>query len=136
MAKPAIIADQRAPDGGFVPDLCQPRAVLAVVVGAQLLALLLALAQPLEADRFWPRLGLWSLALQWVGLIGTAAAVWLGLLPAGAALLGWLMAPNLMLTALVAAVVLRLTHLRHAARIHAQGHHRARLEPLQALERG
>ena len=169
MVKPAIIADQRAPDGGFVPDLCQPRAVLAVVVGAQLLALLLALAQPLEADRFWPRLGMWSLAVQWVGLLGTAglcatrprlgrlpvplasalaiawllllatattlAAAWLGLLPAGAALLGWLLARNLLLTALVAAVVLRLIYLRHAARMRERAHHQARLELLQARMR-
>lgn len=169
MAKPAIIADQRVLDGGFVPDLCQPRAVLAVVVGAQLLALLLALAQPLEGDRFWPRLGTWSLAVQWVGLLGTAglcatrpglgrlpvplasalaiawllllatattlAAAWLGLLPAGAVLLGWLLARNLLLTALVSGVVLRLIYLRHAARLREQAHHRARLELLQARMR-
>jgi two-component system sensor histidine kinase AlgZ len=55
-----------------MPDLCQPQAVLAVVVGAQLLALLLVLAQPLPEERFWPRLGLWSLAVQWVALLGTA----------------------------------------------------------------
>lgn len=169
MAKPAIIADQQAPDGGFLPDLCQPRAVLAVVVGAQLLALLLALAQPLEVDRFWPRLGMWSLAAQWVGLLGTAglcvarpglgrlpvalasglAIAWLlllatvttlvaaglGLLPAGAAALGWLLARNLLLTALVAGVVLRLIYLQHAARLRERAHHQARLEVLQARMR-
>jgi two-component system sensor histidine kinase AlgZ len=169
VAKPAIIADQQAPDGGFLPDLCQPRAVLAVVVGAQLLALLLALAQPLEVDRFWPRLGMWSLAAQWVGLLGTAglcaarpgfarlpvalasglAIAWLlllatattlvaaalGLLPAGAAALGWLLARNLLLTALVAGVVLRLIYLRHAARLRERAHHQARLEVLQARMR-
>ena len=72
MVKPVIITDPGVPGRGYLPDLCQPRAVLAVVVGAQLLALLLALAQPLEAERFWPRLGMWSLATQWVGLLGTA----------------------------------------------------------------
>jgi len=169
LAKPAIITDQRAPDGGFVPDLCQPRAVLAVTVGAQLLALLLALAQPLEADRFWPRLGMCSLAVQWVGLLGTAglcatrpslgrlpvplasglavawllllatattlAAGWLELLPTNAAQLGWLLARNLLLTALVAGVVLRLIYLRHTSRVRERAHHQARLELLQARMR-
>ena len=169
MAKPAIIADQQAPDGGFLPDLCQRAAVLAVVMGAQLLALLLVLAQPLEADRFWPRLGMWSLAAQWVGLLGIAglcaarpglgrlpaplasglAIAWLlllatlttlvaaglGLLPAGAAALGWLLARNLLLTALVAGVVLRLIYLQHAARLRERAHHQARLEVLQARMR-
>ncbi len=169
MAKPAIITDQRVRDGGFLPDLCQPRAVLAVVVGAQLLALLLALAQPLEVDRFWPRLGMWSLAAQWVGLLGTAglcatrpglgrlpvslasglaiawllllaagttfAAAGLGLLPVGAAVLGWLLARNLLLTALVAGVALRLIYLRHATRLRERAHHQARLDMLQARMR-
>lgn len=169
MVKPEIIADPSVPDGGYLPDLCQPRAVLAVVVGAQLLALLLVLAQPLEAERFWPRLGMWSLAAQWVGLLGTAglcalrpgfgrlpvalasflaiawllllatgttlAAAWLGLLPASVQVLGWLLARNLLLTALVAGVVLRLIYLQHAARFREQAHHQARLEVLQARMR-
>ncbi len=169
MAKLGIVTDQCAPDGGFLPDLCQPRAVLAVVVGAQLLALLLALAQPLEADRFWPRLGMWSLAAQWVSLLGiaglcvarpglgrlpvalasglaiawllllatatTLAAAWLGLLPASAPQLGWLLARNLLLTALVSGVVLRLIYMRHAARLRELAHHQARLEVLQARMR-
>jgi two-component system sensor histidine kinase AlgZ len=150
-----------------MPDLCQPRAVSAVVVGAQLLALLLALALP--AEHFWPRLGLWSLATQWVSLLGTAglcvarpvagrlsvpvasalaiawllllaagttrAAVWLGVLPAGGAALGWLLARNLLLTALVGAVVLRLFYLQHARRQREQAHHQARLDVLQARMR-
>ncbi len=98
MAKRQIIAEQPAPDGGFIPDLCQARAVLAVVVGAQLLALLLVLAQPLPADLWWSRLGMWSLATQWVGLLGTAGLCAvrqaLGRLSAGVAgavALGWLL---------------------------------------------
>ncbi|MFZ5492024.1 MAG: sensor histidine kinase [Pseudomonadota bacterium] len=71
MVKRASITDA-PPAGSFIPDLCQPRAVLAVVVGAQLLAVLLVLAQPVHADRWWPRLGMWSLGAQWVGLLGTA----------------------------------------------------------------
>jgi len=81
-----------------MPDLCQPRAVLAVVVGAQSLALLLVLAQPLPADLWWSRLGMWSLATQWVGLLGTAGLCafrqMLGRLRAGVAgacALGWLL---------------------------------------------
>ncbi len=98
MAKRRIIADRPPADGGFIPDLCQPRAVLTVVVGAQLLALLLVLAQPLPADLWWSRLGMWSLATQWVGLLGTAGLCAgrrvLGRLPAGVAgagALGWLL---------------------------------------------
>ncbi|WP_448507035.1 sensor histidine kinase [Immundisolibacter sp.] len=169
MAKLGIVTDQCVPDGGFLPDLCQPRAVLAVVVGAQLLALLLALAQPLEADRFWPRLGMWSLAAQWVSLLGiaglcvarpglgrlpvvlasglaiawllllatatTLAAACLGLLPASAPQIGWLLARNLLLTALVSGVILRLIYMRHAGRLRELAHHQARLEVLQARMR-
>jgi two-component system sensor histidine kinase AlgZ len=98
VAKPRIITDSLPADGGFMPDLCQPRAVLAVVVGAQSLALLLVLAQPLPADLWWSRLGMWSLATQWVGLLGTAGLCavreMLGRLPAGVAgacALGWLL---------------------------------------------
>ncbi len=169
MAGPGSIAEQVGPGGGFLPDLCQPRAVLAVAVGAQLLALLLALAQPLQADHFWPRLGMWSLAVQWVGLLGTAGlcavrpgfgrlpvalasglaiawllllttgttltAAWLGLLPTGVTALAWLLARNLLLTALVAGVVLRLIYLQHAARLRERAHHQARLDVLQARMR-
>jgi two-component system sensor histidine kinase AlgZ len=98
-------------DGSFLPDLCQPRPVLAVLVGAQLLALLLVLAQPLPAERFWPRLGMWSLAVQWVALLGTVglcgARALLGSAPAavaGALALAWL----LVLTAVTTGVAVRL----------------------------
>ena len=96
--KRASIADA-SPADSFIPDLCQPRAVLVAVVGAQMLALLLVLAQPLPAERFWPQLGLWTLAAQWVGLFGIAglcgARQWLGRLSAGLAgvcAAGWLLA--------------------------------------------
>lgn len=169
MAKPQIIADRPSTDGGFIPDLCQPSAVLAVVVGAQLLALLLVLAQPLPEQRFWPRLGLWSLAVQWVGLLGTAglcaarpllarlaiagsaalALLWLllltaattvtavtvQLLPASTVSIWWLLARNLLLTALVTAVVLRLLYLQYLRRQRERAHHEARLEVLQARMR-
>ncbi len=152
-----------------MPDLCQPRAVLAVAVGGELLALLFALALPLDANRFWPRLGLWSLAVQWVGLLGSAglcalgpslgrlpivmsstlaliwlllltaattlAAAWFGLLPLTGEALSWLLARNLLLTALVAGVVLRLIYLRHAGRERDQALGRAQLEVLQARMR-
>jgi two-component system sensor histidine kinase AlgZ len=92
------IAEETAGSGEFLPDLCRPQAVLAVAVGGQLLAVLLALAQPFEPARFWPRLGVWSLAVQWVALLGIAglcaARPWLRRLPAvpaAVAALGWLL---------------------------------------------
>ena len=81
MTEPPSIAEETADSGDFLPDLCRPQAVLAVAVGGQLLAVLLALAQPFEPARFWPRLGAWSLAVQWVALLGItglcAARPWL-----------------------------------------------------------
>lgn len=98
MTEPPSIAEETADSGDFLPDLCRPQAVLAVAVGGQLLAVLLALAQPFEPARFWPRLGAWSLAVQWVALLGItglcAARPWLCRLPAvpaAVAALGWLL---------------------------------------------
>ncbi len=56
------------PGRGFLPDFCNIRLVFAVVVGAQLLALVLALvSRPVGAD-FWGHLSLISLFVQWVAL--------------------------------------------------------------------
>ena len=62
----------------FLPDFCNIRLVFGVVVIAELLALVLVLADLPAAD-FWHRLGLVSLFIQWVGL--TSAALLCGLRP-------------------------------------------------------
>ena len=74
---------QNSPPGArddtlFLPDFCNIHLVFWVVVIAELLALLLALAYLFTAE-FWYRLGLISLFIQWVGL--TSAALLCGLRP-------------------------------------------------------
>jgi two-component system sensor histidine kinase AlgZ len=63
VAAPAV--DARL-DGFFIPDFCEPRMVLAVVLIAELVALTLALARP-DAP-FMTELARLSLFLQWLGL--------------------------------------------------------------------
>ena len=166
MTEPPSIAERAAGSGDFLPDLCRPRAVLAVAVGGQLLAVLLVLAQPFEPARFWPRLGAWSLAVHWVALFGiaglcavrpwlcrlavfpagtvalgwllllaagtTCGAVVLGLLPSRGTTVGWLLARNLLLTAMVGGLALRLLYQRHMLRRRERAHAQARLAVLQA----
>jgi two-component system sensor histidine kinase AlgZ len=56
------------PATGFLPDFCSPRATFLLVLIAQLLAMLLALAQSGPLQEFWPRLALISLFVQWIAL--------------------------------------------------------------------
>ncbi|WP_111658126.1 sensor histidine kinase [Isoalcanivorax indicus] len=71
--------------GALVPDLCDGRAVLVVVVVAQLMAIVLTLTASYYEPFSFERLGLTSFFMQWVGL--TSAAVlcgvrrWLNRLP-------------------------------------------------------
>ena len=60
------------PTDFFLPDFCQPRMVLAVVLIAQLLALVLTLARPDTTPAFMAELGRVSLFVQWLGLTGAA----------------------------------------------------------------
>lgn len=53
---------------GALPDFCSARVVFVVVLSAELLALVLALAGRPDAQGFWPALGLLSLLVQWVAL--------------------------------------------------------------------
>jgi two-component system sensor histidine kinase AlgZ len=55
-------------DGSFLPDFCAIRSVFAVVVSAELLAIVLTLAALPSADAFWAELSLRSLYVQWVAL--------------------------------------------------------------------
>lgn len=59
------------PSADFLPDFCDVRLVFLVVLGAELMALVLALAQSPRAD-LWQTLGLLSLFVQWVALTCTA----------------------------------------------------------------
>ncbi|NQD36117.1 sensor histidine kinase [Permianibacter sp. IMCC34836] len=61
-----------APSADFLPDFCDVRLVFLVVLGAELMALVLALAQSPRSD-LWQTLGLLSLFVQWVALTCTAA---------------------------------------------------------------
>lgn len=63
-------------DALFLPDFCNIRLVFGVVIIAELLAFILALADAPRTD-FWNRLGLMSLFIQWVAL--TSAALLCGL---------------------------------------------------------
>lgn len=58
----------------YLPDFCTAPSVLAVVIIAQLVALLLALSRLGEGELFWVDLARTSLFLLWTGL-GTAAAL-------------------------------------------------------------
>ena len=60
-------------DGGFIPDLCQVRAVFLLVLTTELVVLLFALARPSDGLLDWHYLGLASLLAQWVTL--TAAGL-------------------------------------------------------------
>jgi len=72
------------PDAGpafFLPDFCGSRAVLAVVLIVELVALVFAIARQALHDNFWTDLATTSLFLLWVGLTCTAvlcrARTWL-----------------------------------------------------------
>jgi two-component system, LytTR family, sensor histidine kinase AlgZ len=64
--------ESRRSDGLFLPDFCSPRVVLAVVLLAELVAILLALARHEVGDRFWDNLARISLFLLWCTLLSAA----------------------------------------------------------------
>lgn len=57
---------------GFLPNFCDVSIVLMLVVLAELLALLLTLAAPVEHLQFWSRFALISMFVQWVSLLNAA----------------------------------------------------------------
>ncbi len=71
---PAAAKARRERPGFYLPDFCQARSVLAVVLIAELVAVLLTLARHGITENFWPDLARMSLFLLWAGL-GTAAAL-------------------------------------------------------------
>jgi two-component system sensor histidine kinase AlgZ len=85
--KRASATPSRAPDerGFYLPDFCAPRAVLAIVLIAALLAFVLTLARQTADGFFWIDLARTSAYLLWTGLLCAgalcAARRWLGGLP-------------------------------------------------------
>ena len=59
-------------DDFFVPELCQPEALLSMVLLAELLVLVLVLAEPMLPGFNWVRLALTSLFVQWIVLLSAA----------------------------------------------------------------
>ena len=60
-------------DDFFLPELCTPEALLSLVLLAELLVLVLVLAEPLQPAFDWVRLALTSLFVQWLVLLSAAA---------------------------------------------------------------
>ena len=56
-------------DEFFVPELCEPEALLGLVLLAELLVLVLVLAEPMQPAFNWVRLALVSLFVQWIVLL-------------------------------------------------------------------
>ena len=59
-------------DEFFVPELCESEALLVLIVLAELLVLVLVLADPLTTSFNWVRLALVSLFVQWNVLLSAA----------------------------------------------------------------
>jgi len=78
VSKPEPLTDtgtfliRRERPGFYLPDFCRPRSVLAVILIAELVAVLLTLARHGIGVQFWPYLAKTSLFLLWTGL-GIAA---------------------------------------------------------------
>lgn len=67
-----MAAMEEQPSSSFLPDLCSARAVLVVVVVAELLALMVTLVATYYDDFSLARLATTSLFVQWVGLTSAA----------------------------------------------------------------
>jgi two-component system sensor histidine kinase AlgZ len=59
-------------DDFFLPELCQPEALLSMVLLAELLVLVLVLSEPMQPGFNWLRLALTSLFVQWIVLLSAA----------------------------------------------------------------
>lgn len=92
-------------DDFFVPELCEPEALLGLVLLAELLVLVLVLAEPMQPGFNWMRLALASLFVQWVMLL--SAGLTCQLRPLLARLPAWL--AGLMCCAMVVGLTLACT---------------------------
>ena len=68
---------QNGVDDFFLPDFCNVRMVFAVVVIAEMLAIVLTLAPLDRGDNRWEDLSIISLFVQWVALLSSAVLCWL-----------------------------------------------------------
>ncbi|MFF7707394.1 histidine kinase [Pseudomonas sp. NPDC007930] len=79
----------RVPREFFLPQLCEPQALLMLVLLAELLVLVLVLSEPMAVGFNWVRLALTSLFVQWIVLLSAAllcqARPWLARLHPGSA---------------------------------------------------
>ncbi len=62
----------------YLPDVCESRAALAIVLIVELTALVLALARQKLEVGFWTDLARTSLFLLWIGLAGAGLLCWMG----------------------------------------------------------
>lgn len=155
----------------FLPDFCNIRIVFIIVVIAELLAFILALAPQGQGNGRWSDLGLISLFMQWVALsctallcacrtrlnrLGNAGAglasyglilLVTAILSEGAYIIGqstelkYVLAPdwrqefllrNLLISAIVSAVILRYFYVQHQTRRNSAAESRSRFQALQA----
>lgn len=59
-------------DDFFIPELCEAEALFTLVLLAELLVLVLVLAEPMTPSFNWVRLALASLFVQWIVLLSAA----------------------------------------------------------------
>ena len=67
-----LLPEPPAEPEGFLPDFCRIPMVFGVMLTAQLIAIVLALASPSPMAEFWERLGLLSLYIQLIALTGAS----------------------------------------------------------------
>jgi two-component system sensor histidine kinase AlgZ len=98
-----------SPPRAFLPNFCAIRMVFAVVVSAELLAIVLTLAAFPPPGGFWPELSLRSLYIQWIAL--TVAALYCALrVPMGRLSHAWAGSLAWLLVLLVTASVFMIAH--------------------------
>jgi two-component system sensor histidine kinase AlgZ len=77
--RPVVLRDEGREQDFFLPDFCEARTVLAIVLIAVLLGIVLAVARQNIPGAFWMDLGKSSVFLLWTGLL--CAAMWCRLRP-------------------------------------------------------
>lgn len=154
---------------GFLPNFCEGRNVVLVMIGAEVLALILSLAQNVTGSELWARLLLISLFTQWVALTSVAilcyfsrrvndedtrrtialtysiilsvtllfsiAALWLIrslYLQVSPDYAGQFVVRNLIICAIVTALVLRYFYVQHQWKSNTEAEAKARIQALQA----
>lgn len=108
-------------DSFYLPDFCASRAAFAIVLIAELTAIVLSLARRGAAVDFWGELARSSLLLLWVSLLGAALLCWLRPAFARLSIARGSAAVLAMLTALVAVVSLGVVLLGRSALVAESG---------------